>query len=572
MVSMVRHPWLNRFVGRMYGRAPEPELAPPPLPVVTADGWASLGAPARYGTHDGEKYPGGFGFTELLATDYWTLRARSTQLFKTNIYARGLVRRLVTNIINTGLAVEATPDASILGMSEDALAVWAELVENRFHLWERSPDLCDHKGQQAFGAIQAQAKLTAIISGDVLVVLLQDPVTGLPRVRLVDGSRVQSPSPFGAGGGEARLAPGHTIRHGVEVDREGRHVAFWVVQEPDASGQRRTERLPAIGPSTGRRQAWLVYGTPKLLDETRGEPLLSVILQSLREIDRYRDAVQRKAMINATLAMFIQKDMEVAGSRPITGGAVRKGTEVVAGPGKTPRVFNFAEMVPGAVLDELAPGETPHGFPAAGTDEKFADFESAIIYAIAWSHEVPPEILTLSFSSNYSASQAAINEFKLFLNVVRADYGDDFCQPIYVDWLISETLAGRIVASGLLEAWRDRSLFDRFAAWISADWTGAIKPSVDLVKQATGYTLLIKEGLITRDRAARETTGTKYSKNIAKLKRENQQAADALEPIVKLEKPPPPAPAAPPRGGEPERERDRKAAASPILTLVESTE
>jgi len=328
--------------------------------------------------------------------------------------------------------------------------------------------------------------------------------------------------------------------------------------------------LPAVGPETGRRQAWLVYGTPKLIDETRGEPLLSVILQSLREIDRYRDAVQRKAMINATLAMFIQKDQEVAGSRPITGGAVRRGSEVVAGPGKAPRVFNFAEMVPGAVVDELAPGEVPHGFPATGTDEKFSDFEAAIIYSIGWSYEVPPEILTLSFSSNYSASQAAINEFKLFLNVVRADYGDDFCQPIYVEWLISEALAGRIVAAGLLEAWRDPRLFDRYAAWVSADWTGAIKPSVDLVKQATGYTLLIKEGLITRDRAARETTGTKYSKNIAKLKRENQQAADALAPIVELERPPPPAPSsAPPKGGE--NDRDRRAAA-PTLTLVESSE
>lgn len=573
---MVKYPRLNRLVGRLYGRAPEPEVEPAPAPAVNAEG--SFGAsPARYAYHDGEKYPGGFGLTDLLTADYWTLRARSVQLFKQNLYARGIVRRLVTNIINTGLAVEATPDEQILGMGDDALAAWAEAVENRFHLWERSPSLCDHKRQQAFGALQAQAKLTALISGDVLVVLIQDPDTGLPRLRLVDGARVQTP--FGLQS-TPTLAPGHRIAHGVELDRDGRHVAYWIVQEQtELMAERRAVRLSAVGAETGRRQAWLVYGTPKLIDETRGEPLLSIMLQSLREIDRYRDAVQRKAAINAMLAMFIQKEQEVAGSRPLTGlGAVRRGTEVVAGPGKAPRVFNFAEMVPGAVLDELAPGETPHGFPATGTDEKFADFEAAIVYAIAWSFEVPPEILTLSFSSNYSASQAAINEFKLFLNVVRADFGDDFCQPIYVEWLVSEALAGRVVAAGFLDAWRDRRLFDRFAAWVSADWTGAIKPSVDLVKQANGYAALIKEGLITRDRAARETTGTKFSKNIAKLKRENEAVAAANEPIVKLENPPPPAP--PPgskeqRGGDDDesdapRRRERKAALS-LVQPVESS-
>jgi capsid protein len=210
-------------------------------------------------------------------------------------------------------------------------------------------------------------------------------------------------------------------------------------------------------------------------------------------------------------------------------------------------------MIPGAVLDELAPGEKPQGFPPTGTDEKFADFEAAIVCAMAWALEIPPEILRLSFSSNYSASQAAINEFKLYLNPVRAAWGDDFCQPIYVEWLLSEVLAGRVTATGLLDAWRDRGKFDQFAAWTAADWSGAIKPSVDLVKQANGYEMLVKQGFISRDRAARETTGTKFSKNVKKLERENLAIAIAMKPIAELEAagkaapaPPTGKPAAPP--------------------------
>jgi hypothetical protein len=81
---MVNHPWFHRLYARLYpSAAPEPEIEPAP-PVPSADAWG-YPAPVRYGNHDGEKFAGGFGFTELLQTDYWTLRARSTQLFKQNL-------------------------------------------------------------------------------------------------------------------------------------------------------------------------------------------------------------------------------------------------------------------------------------------------------------------------------------------------------------------------------------------------------------------------------------------------------------------------------------------------------
>src|SRR5262245_39395481 len=73
--------------GWLYPAPPAPAIEPAAIGIGTA--------PVRYGYHDGEKFPGGFGFTDLLIPDYWTLRARSTQLFKKNLYARGLVRRLV---------------------------------------------------------------------------------------------------------------------------------------------------------------------------------------------------------------------------------------------------------------------------------------------------------------------------------------------------------------------------------------------------------------------------------------------------------------------------------------------
>lgn len=480
-------------------------------------------SPWRYSWDDGSKFPGGYGPTQLLAPDYWTLRKRSAELFETNLYARGVIQRLVTNEINTGLHLESTPEEAILGLEEDSLADWSETVENRFQIWSDRPQLSDHAEQVTFGRQQAIARTEALVVGDVLVVQRQDARTGLPRVQLINGEKVQTP--FG-------LEPqsGNKIRHGVELDSNGRHVAYWIQQEDGTS-----KRLAAWGEKSGRRIAWLVYGTPHRLDDVRGKPILSLVLQSLKELDRYRDSTQRKALVLSHLAMFIEKTMDKPGSRPITGGAVRRSHERAEGTRpEQERCFATAQQVPGFVIEELQTGEKPQAFQVNGTTESYGLFEEAIVQAIAWALEIPPEILTLSFNSNYSASQAAINEFKMYLNKVRTDFGDAFCQPIYVEWLLAETTSKKITAARLLEAWRDFTLYDIFAAWISSDWAGQIKPAVDLTKLVGGYKAAIEEGFITRDRASRELFGTKYSKNVQKLRRENPQLAEANASLAAL--------------------------------------
>jgi len=481
-------------------------------------------APWESTLFDGAKFYGGFGPTQLQQIDYWTLRARSAQLFNENLYARGLIRRLVTNEVNTGLTPEAAPDEAIIGVAEDSLTDWTEMVENRFGLWAKAPALCDYRHADTFGAIQRAARIEALVSGDVLVVLRQSQRTRLPMVHLVDGARVQTPL-----GGQAKLRRGHMIKHGIEFDGLGRVAAHWIRLD---DGQ--AQRVPAWGEKSGRRLSWMVYGTDKRLDDVRGQPILALVLQSLKEIDRYRDSAQRKAVINSVLAMFIEKTEDKPGTLPVTGGAVRRDKATVADGDGTSRQFNIANQIPGLVLEELQTGEKPVGFHSQGTDVNFGTFEESIIQAVAWANEIPPEILRLAFSNNYSASQAAINEFKIYLNRVWAEWGENFCTPIYTDWLLSEVLLGKITAPGLLDAWRDPTRHDEFGAWIAADWYGSIKPSTDTLKQAKGSKLLVDEGWSTNAREARITTGTKFSKNIKRLKRENELKVEAARPLAEF--------------------------------------
>jgi len=76
---------------------------------------------------NGDKFFGGFGRTkEFEFVDYWELRRRSVQLFTENIYARGVIKRLLTNIINKGLDLEATPVGEILNEEDEFINEWSE--------------------------------------------------------------------------------------------------------------------------------------------------------------------------------------------------------------------------------------------------------------------------------------------------------------------------------------------------------------------------------------------------------------------------------------------------------------
>jgi len=516
--------WLSRLAGRFGMKRAEAAQ----LPAVVSDEGEAMAfgpaAPVRYAYHNGDKFPGGFGTTEVLITDYWALRARSAALFERNLYARGLLRRLATNVINTGLHLEATPVEGVIGVEDGSLESWTEFVERLFELWGKNPGLCDHQGRLTFGALQAAMYLEALVCGDVLVVLTQSKRTKLPQVRLVSGSAVRTPFPV------PKIRKGHSIRYGVELDSTGRHIAFWV-RKPSKDGREFvSERLEAYGNKTGRRVAWLVYGTDKRIDDVRGMPALALMLQLLKELDRFRDATIRKALLQAYLAIFVSKSEDKPGTRPITGGAVRKGVETVSDSAGT-RSWNAEEFMPGVIMDELQTGEEPKAFQTQATSEGFGEFEEAMVQAFAWANEIPPEILRLAFSNNYSASQAAINEFKMFLNVVRTRIGHEFCDPIYREWMLAHVLAQKVDAPGLIESWRGQSDFYVFASWVDADWSGSIKPAVDTVKLARAYAEMVAQGFITRERATREISGTKHSQNVRKLLVENKALAEANAPM-----------------------------------------
>ncbi len=460
---------------------------------------------------NGDKFPGSFGSTkDYELVDYWLLRKRSMQLFKENPYARGIIRRLLRNELHKGLNLEANSIPEVTNLGDEEATDWDESAELSWRLWTNEKSICDWKKKDTFGEIQHDCRMTALVSGDCLVVNHVDQKTGLPSIELIDGTEVQTPF------GQSPRA-GNKIVHGVEIDKQGRHVAYWVRVENN--GELSSKRIPAWGEKSKRRIAWLVYGTEKRLDEVRGEPILSLVLYSLKEIDRYRDSEQRAAVINSIIPLFIKKTESAPGSTPLGKGATYRETQTVTDSDGTQRNFNIASMLPGTVPDELQKGEEPVSFNTQRPNVNFKVFEEAIINAVSWVMEIPPEIMRLLFQSNFSASRQANNEFNIYLSYISWKFGNDFCQPIYEEFITASALSNQLITPGFLNAYWNGE-WKILRGWFNSEWTGLSRPSVDLLKDVNAAKEAINLRVSTYEQQCRKISGMSFRTIVKKLQRE----------------------------------------------------
>lgn len=471
-------------------------------------------------TWDGDKYPGSFGITKNFEVfDREKLCKRSLQLFTENAYAKGLIRRIVRNEIFTGLTANSNPIGSVLWpdldeFSQTDMAIkYGDIITSEFELYANNYELFDFKKQLTFGEFQETVRREALLCGDGIVVSRVNRYTGLPSWEWINGSHIKCPID------STKLAKGHYIKNGVELDEYGRHVAYYV--ETINGNTIKHERIPVKGEKSGRQISWMVYGSEKMTDQVRGESLLGCVLCMLKDIDRYKDAEVRAAVINALIAFTVEKDPNtVLGTRP-TAGLARPVHEV--GPFKNDEVTHrqpISLMEPGTAFDDLAPGEKVVSYATNRPNVNYAAFEGAVLDAICWALEIPPEIVKLKFTSSYSASRQANNEFEVYLKYRNYKNAKDFCQIIFEEFVIQAVLNNQINLPGFVIAFADSSKWRTKAAWLSCSWSGISRPSVERTKDVKAAQDALDNGLTTFDDECRRLNGKSFRQTVQILKRE----------------------------------------------------
>ena len=439
------------------------------------------------------------------------LRRRSRELYSGgSSIATGAIKTMRTNVIGRGLVLNPKIDAAKLGISEEKASEIETKIAREFALWAETT-ACDIERKNTFSELQQLAFINWLLSGDLLVLFRTTERPKMPydlRIQLVEADRISTPDD---------KAFEKNITEGIETNENGEVKAYWVRNNhpySDNEDETKWVKIEAYGKTTGRPNALHIMNDERV-GQKRGLPFLSPVIADLKQIGRYTDAELDAAVIAAYFTTFIEKE-ENRGEPFPPGEAIHEAAKI------EPEDDTTIELGPGLIYD-LAAGEHVKTVQPGRPNTAFGEFTNQMAKHIGAALEMPPEVLFKSFTASYSASKGALSEAWKMFRMYRQWLINDFCQPIYEEWLCEAVSKGRIAAPGFFQDEAIRK------AYSGAEWNGPAQGMLDPVKEANAATIRIKSGISTREREAMEINGSSFKENVKKLESENKALYKAFE-------------------------------------------
>ena len=441
---------------------------------------------------------GGGSHKEDIEDNLSVLRQRSRDLYMGVPLATGALKACRTNVVGQGLKLKSQIDHDFLGLTEDEARTLERQIEQEFALWADST-ACDIERLDTFSELQQLAFLNWLMSGDVLVTL---PTTKRPcmpydlRIRLIEADRLSNPY--------SEFSP--RIIGGVEVNDMGEVVAYHISTQHPLSWQyseTKWTRVEAYGEKTGRRNVLHIMNRERI-GQRRGVPFLAPVIEALKQLGDYTEAELVAAVVSGLFAVFIQKKEDSDGD-PVTG--VNDDEQIDSDDEST------VELAPGAV-QYLLEGEEANAVTPGRPNSNFDPFVTSICRQIGAALEIPYEILLKHFTSSFTASRGALLEFWKMVKMYRNWLANDFCQPIYEEWLAEAVAKGRIAAPGFFAD----PLVRR--AYCGAEWNGPAQGLLDPVKEVNAAERRVKNCFSTTEREAAEMNGSDFYRNAQQRKQE----------------------------------------------------
>jgi capsid protein len=400
---------------------------------------------------DGERNLGAMGPIVHYTMDFDALRSRSWQSYAESEITQTVIKRYCRWVIGSGLRLQCTPAEEVLRLNGIDLSSegFNDTVERYWEVYSKSPK-ASLSGMKNLDQIADEVKKNAMLGGDVLV-RIKYKRGSFPSIQIVDGQHVRnSMTDEYTQNAEKR---GNRMLHGVEVDKDGKHIGFVV-----RTAMNKHEYVQART-NNGMEVAFLVYGNQYRTDDVRGVPLMSVVLETLSVMERYKNATLTAAEERAKIAYFVEHQQFSDGSNPI----VQSMTKALSGGLSDNDNGNLPVSVEGTQLADTFSATTnsmmfnmPIGSKINTIDTKidllFKEFYTVNIDIVCAAVGIPPEVAMSKYDSNFSASRAALKDWEHTLKTDRADFTNQFYKKVYEFWLFTQIFENSIIQNDYVKA------------------------------------------------------------------------------------------------------------------------
>lgn len=471
---------------------------------------------------DGEKTLGELGTPIKNVPDFDILRIRSYDAYTKSDIVRIITSKYFHWVVGSGLKLQAEPNKVVLeseGISLD-LAKFQKMVEARFMIYAKSKQ-ADHLKQKSLHEIALDALQGKVLGGDVLAILRYDD--NGPTLQIVSGSHVKSPGIESEFYKEAEKK-GNEIKHGVEIDKKGKQVAYYVCKKNKDNLLEEFDRIEAIGSKTGKTMAWLISAKKISPDHVRAVPEISQSLEKIAKLDRYTEAAVGKAEQAANISNYIKHDKNSTGEDPYRDIVKAKRFETqtetinpyVLGDGLANRITEVTSnqtfnMPIGATIEQFS----------TDIETDFGVFHGHVFNIISAGLEVPPEVAMQMYNSNYSASRAAINAWGYVVDNLRERIANEIYVPFYKAWLEFEVLRNKIDAPDYIKSINTKN-FMALEAYAQCRFTGKNMPHIDPLKEVKAISEALLQNLISREQATENLGYGSWEENFKKKMEEDK--------------------------------------------------
>lgn len=395
-----------------------------------AESWKATGADANA------------ELTAVLAT----LRNRSREQVRNNVYARRSVQAIANNVVGTGIV--PTPEGLTRAAEKRVMALWK--------LWANKKR-CDHDGLLNFYGIQRLVMRTVVESGECLIIKRRSNDTLLPlKLQVLEPDHIDTHKFV------AKTEDGGQIIHGIQYNSDGKRMGYWIFKNHPGS-----HKLGSLTSDFVKDEDVAHIYFVERPGQVRGVPWMAASMIRMKDFDEYEDAELVRQKIAACFTVFVQD----ANPEAFTSNGDA----------------DIASRVEPGIIEMLPPGKTV-SFAQPPVTNGYESYSRKILQGIAVGNGITYETMTGDLSNvNFSSGRMGWLEFQRNIQ----DWQTNMLIPQLCDTVWSWFVEfGEVVGKTKKD--------------MDVSWTPPRREMIDPVKETQAMALQVKNGFISYSEAVRQ--------------------------------------------------------------------